>query len=96
MLDDVDVILEARTAHDIYRNALVSIFLKSLECFQAILFITTNGVNGFDNAFESRIHMAVKVGPAPLGANVSSIIPTRMYSTKSWISKPAAPSSRFS
>lgn len=61
LLDEADVFLEARTAQDIHRNALVSIFLKLLEYFQGILFLTTNRIDNFDSAFQSRIHIALKV-----------------------------------
>lgn len=61
LLDEADVFLEARMAQDIHRNALVSIFLNMLEYFQGILFLTTNRVKTFDDAFQSRIHMAIKV-----------------------------------
>lgn len=47
LLDEADVFLEARTAQDIHRNALVSIFLRLLEYFQGILFLTTNRVATF-------------------------------------------------
>jgi len=60
LLDEADVFLEARTAQDIHRNALVSIFLRLLEYFQGILFLTTNRVNSFDEAFQSRIHVALR------------------------------------
>jgi hypothetical protein len=61
LLDEADVFLEARTAQDIHRNALVSIFLRLLEYFQGILFLTTNRVSTFDDAFQSRIHIALRV-----------------------------------
>ena len=61
LLDEADVFLEARTAQDIHRNALVSIFLRLLEYFQGILFLTTNRVTTFDDAFQSRIHIALRV-----------------------------------
>ena len=61
LLDEADVFLEARTAQDIHRNALVSIFLRLLEYFQGILFLTTNRVATFDDAFQSRIHIALRV-----------------------------------
>ena len=60
LLDEADVFLEARTAQDIHRNALVSIFLRLLEYFQGILFLTTNRVETFDDAFSSRIHVALR------------------------------------
>ncbi|KAL2884654.1 aaa family atpase [Ceratocystis lukuohia] len=53
LLDEADVFLEKRNLHDINRNALVSIFLRQLEYFQGILFLTTNRV-------ESRIHIALR------------------------------------
>ncbi|KAK4504974.1 hypothetical protein PRZ48_002937 [Zasmidium cellare] len=60
LLDEADVFLERREAHDIHRNALVSIFLRLLEYFQGILFLTTNRVETFDDAFSSRIHVALR------------------------------------
>ncbi|KAM0276484.1 hypothetical protein ACHAQH_006711 [Verticillium albo-atrum] len=60
LLDEADVFLEKRNMHDIHRNALVSIFLRQLEYFQGILFLTTNRVETFDDAFQSRIHVALR------------------------------------
>ncbi|KAL9050549.1 MAG: hypothetical protein Q9162_006576 [Coniocarpon cinnabarinum] len=62
LLDEADVFLERREVHDIHRNALVSIFLRLLEYFQGILFLTTNRVETFDDAFQSRIHIALRYG----------------------------------
>ncbi|KAI9816257.1 MAG: hypothetical protein M1827_001858 [Pycnora praestabilis] len=62
LLDEADVFLEKRTIQDIHRNALVSIFLRLLEYFQGILFLTTNRVETFDEAFQSRIHVALRYG----------------------------------
>lgn len=44
LLDEADVFLEKRNLHEISRNALVGIFLRQLEYFQGILFLTTNRV----------------------------------------------------
>ena len=60
LLDEADVFLEKRSIHDIHRNALVSIFLRLLEYFQGILFLTTNRVQTFDEAFVSRIHLSLR------------------------------------
>lgn len=50
LLDEADVFLEKRNIADIHRNALVSIFLRQLEYFQGILFLTTNRVEvSFDD-----------------------------------------------
>lgn len=60
LLDEADVFLEKRQVTDLHRNALVSIFLRLLEYFQGILFLTTNRVETFDDAFQSRIHVALR------------------------------------
>lgn len=60
LLDEADVFLEKRNMSDVHRNALVSIFLRQLEYFQGILFLTTNRVETFDEAFRSRIHIALR------------------------------------
>ncbi|KAI1454557.1 P-loop containing nucleoside triphosphate hydrolase protein [Annulohypoxylon moriforme] len=59
LLDEADVYLEARRAKDIARNGLVSIFLRALEYYRGVLFLTTNRVQTFDSAFTSRIHVAL-------------------------------------
>lgn len=48
LIDEADVFLERRSVHDMHRNSLVSIFLRVLEYFQGILFLTTNRVETFD------------------------------------------------
>ncbi|KAF1985167.1 P-loop containing nucleoside triphosphate hydrolase protein [Aulographum hederae CBS 113979] len=60
LLDEADVFLEARSAHDLERNKLVSIFLRLLEYYEGILFLTTNRVDNIDAAFESRIHLSLQ------------------------------------
>ncbi|KAF2089738.1 hypothetical protein K490DRAFT_37021 [Saccharata proteae CBS 121410] len=60
LLDEADVFLEKRQIHDIHRNALVSVFLRLLEYFQGILILTTNRVETFDDAFQSRMHLALR------------------------------------
>ncbi|KAG5783998.1 hypothetical protein H9Q73_002356 [Fusarium xylarioides] len=59
LLDECDVFLERRTTSDIKRNKLVSIFLRLLEYFEGVMFLTTNRVSTFDPAFESRIHLTI-------------------------------------
>jgi SpoVK/Ycf46/Vps4 family AAA+-type ATPase len=60
LLDECDVFLEARSTHDIERNRIVSIFLRTLEYYEGILFLTTNRVKDMDQAFQSRIHMSLE------------------------------------
>ena len=59
LLDEADVFLEARSKTDLRRNAIVSVFLRVLEYYSGILFLTTNRVGAFDQAFRSRIHMSL-------------------------------------
>ncbi|KAH0537656.1 hypothetical protein FGG08_005569 [Glutinoglossum americanum] len=59
LLDEADVFLEQRTLNDLERNKLVSIFLRILEYYEGILFLTTNRVQTFDAAFQSRIHITI-------------------------------------
>ncbi|KAF4542533.1 ATPAse AAA+ type core protein [Lasiodiplodia theobromae] len=60
LLDEADVFLEERSLHELERNKLVSIFLRVLEYYQGILFLTTNRVQTFDAAFQSRIHISLE------------------------------------
>ncbi|KAI0876285.1 hypothetical protein GGS24DRAFT_452016 [Hypoxylon argillaceum] len=59
LLDEADVYLERRRSKDITRNGLVSTFLRALEYYRGVLFLTTNRVQAFDSAFMSRIHVAL-------------------------------------
>ncbi|KAL6362787.1 hypothetical protein LRP88_04093 [Fusarium phalaenopsidis] len=59
LLDEADVYLEQRSVNDLRRNSIVSIFLRALDYFQGILFLTTNRVGHFDEAFMSRIHVSI-------------------------------------
>ncbi|KAG8627258.1 hypothetical protein KVT40_004741 [Elsinoe batatas] len=59
LLDEADVFLEERSLHEIERNKLVSIFLRVLEYYEGIMFLTTNRVQTFDAAFQSRIHISI-------------------------------------
>ena len=59
LIDEADVFLEARSNSDLERNKLVSIFLRTLEYYEGILFMTTNRVDNIDAAFHSRIHLSL-------------------------------------
>ncbi|KAI0484853.1 hypothetical protein GGR56DRAFT_662775 [Xylariaceae sp. FL0804] len=59
LLDEADVFLEERTMADLQRNSLVSVFLRILEYYEGILILTSNRVGTFDEAFKSRIQVAV-------------------------------------
>ena len=59
LLDEADIFLQDRDYTNLRRNALVSIFLRTLEYFNGVLFLTTNRVGAFDQAFQSRIHVTL-------------------------------------
>ena len=63
LLDEAEVFLEQRTLNDLKRNALVSVFLRALEYYEGILILTTNRVGTFDEAFKSRIQLALQYDP---------------------------------
>lgn len=60
LIDEADVFLERRSLRDLHRNAMVSVFLRVLEYYSGILFLTTNRVTTFDDAFKSRIHIPIR------------------------------------
>ncbi|PWY83402.1 hypothetical protein BO70DRAFT_379229 [Aspergillus heteromorphus CBS 117.55] len=59
LLDEADIFLSRRETTDLKRNALVSVFLRVLEYYSGILFLTTNRVGTLDEAFKSRIHVSL-------------------------------------
>ncbi|OIW31234.1 hypothetical protein CONLIGDRAFT_679961 [Coniochaeta ligniaria NRRL 30616] len=59
LLDEADIFLQKRDKADIKRNAIVSVFLRTMEYYSGILFLTTNRVGTFDQAFRSRIHISL-------------------------------------
>lgn len=59
LLDEADVFLEQRSLENLKRNALVSVFLRVLEYYDGILVLTSNRVGTFDEAFKSRIQLAI-------------------------------------
>ncbi|KAF2450110.1 P-loop containing nucleoside triphosphate hydrolase protein [Karstenula rhodostoma CBS 690.94] len=59
LIDEADVFMEARSTADLERNKLVAIFLRLLEYFSGIMFLTTNRLGNMDAAFESRIHLTL-------------------------------------
>lgn len=59
LIDEADIFLEKRNEQDIVRNAMVGVFLRLLEYHQGVLFLTTNRVKNIDEAFYSRISIAL-------------------------------------
>jgi SpoVK/Ycf46/Vps4 family AAA+-type ATPase len=66
LLDEADVFLQRRRVDQININAVVSVFLRQLEYYNGILFLTTNMVGVIDPAFRSRIHIILEYKPLSL------------------------------
>lgn len=52
--------MERRIASHGAHNRLVTVFLRNLEYYEGILFLTTNRAPDFDDAVLSRIHLKIK------------------------------------
>ena len=63
LLDEADVFMAERNPNDIHRNELVSIFLRELEYFRGIIFLTTNLYHTIDSAFRSRVSLHLLFNP---------------------------------
>ncbi|KAF3022530.1 hypothetical protein E8E14_012221 [Neopestalotiopsis sp. 37M] len=59
LIDECDIFLERREAFDIARNGVVAAFLRNIEYFSGLLFLTTNRVGHIDEAFMSRVHAVI-------------------------------------
>ncbi|KAK3692980.1 hypothetical protein B0T22DRAFT_400636 [Podospora appendiculata] len=59
LLDEADVFLARRNTKDYVRNGLVAVFLRILEYYAGVLFLTTNRIGDFDEAFTSRVHISL-------------------------------------
>ncbi|KAG0589459.1 hypothetical protein KC19_1G021900 [Ceratodon purpureus] len=57
LLDEADNFIERRTSSDLTRNAMTGVFLRQLEYYRGVLFLTTNRDSSFDAAMCSRISM---------------------------------------
>ena len=53
-----------------------SVFLRQLEYYRGVMFLTSNRINDFDTAFESRIHLTIHYPPLD--------IPSRLHVWKTF------------
>lgn len=60
LLDEADVFFQKSAELTLEQNRLVAVFLRKLECFDCILFLTTNLVYQLDDAILNRIHLVMK------------------------------------
>ena len=60
LFDEGDALIEKRTSGQLELNSMTSILLHLMECFDGVLFITSNRVSSFDTTVLSRITLAIK------------------------------------
>ena len=60
LLDEADAFLAQRSSHDVRCNEGTAIFLRVLEYYEGILFLTTNRPGDIDAVFKSRIHVTLR------------------------------------
>ncbi len=60
LLDEADIFMEQRSNADIIRNAMVGVFLRKLEYFPGVLFLTSNRASQIDTAFMSRLALLLE------------------------------------
>ena len=66
--DEADVFLAQRACGSTLSNSLVSVFLRQIEHYQGILFLTTNQIHTFDKAAVSRVHYGLRYSPLDFNA----------------------------
>lgn len=59
LIDEADVFLERRSASKMDQNFYVSVFLRLLEYYNGVLFLTSNRGNDIDEAFLSRVTIPI-------------------------------------
>ncbi|RHZ48759.1 uncharacterized protein CDV56_106140 [Aspergillus thermomutatus] len=62
LLDEADVYLQRRNGLQLERNRLVATFLRTLEYYGGIFFLTTNLIEEFDEAVLDRVHLKLRYG----------------------------------
>lgn len=55
LIDEADLFLEQRKEGDLQRNSLSTVFLRTMEYYKGVLFLTTNRPGHIDDSFISRI-----------------------------------------
>jgi SpoVK/Ycf46/Vps4 family AAA+-type ATPase len=60
LIDEADVFLETRYTRNLQINAIVCVFLRLIEKYSGIMFLTTNRRTEIDHAFQSRISLTLE------------------------------------
>lgn len=68
LFDEADVFLSKRQESDLERSAIVGVFLRLLDRYEGLFFLTTNRAEVIDPAFKSRITLKLDYPELDLGA----------------------------
>ncbi|KAI9666519.1 MAG: hypothetical protein M1821_004455 [Bathelium mastoideum] len=60
LLDEAEIFIAQRNQGDLKRNAMVSVFLRILEWYHGVLFLTTNRPGILDEAVKSRVRLSLR------------------------------------
>ncbi|KAK7744040.1 hypothetical protein SLS62_010340 [Diatrype stigma] len=60
LIDEAEVVMSERTVTQMSSLAWVAVFLRKIEYFEGILFLTTNQIHMIDPAFISRVNLGVR------------------------------------
>ena len=60
LIDEAETFLTRRVGGDYKRNSIVTAFLRALEYYSGMIFLTTNEPGRIDSAVSSRIHLAIE------------------------------------
>ena len=63
LIDEADLFLEQRREGSRDRNSLSTVFLRTMEYYEGVLFLTTNRVGHIDDSFISRITCSIAYSP---------------------------------
>ncbi|KAI0378642.1 hypothetical protein F5Y04DRAFT_290814 [Hypomontagnella monticulosa] len=59
LIDEAEVVMSERTQERMHSLAWVAVFLRKIEYFEGVLFLTTNQVHMIDPAFISRVNLGM-------------------------------------
>jgi hypothetical protein len=63
LIDEADLFLEQRREGSLERNSLSTVFLRTMEYYKGVLFLTTNRAGHIDDSFISRITCPITYHP---------------------------------
>ncbi|KAI1458870.1 P-loop containing nucleoside triphosphate hydrolase protein [Annulohypoxylon moriforme] len=59
LIDEAEVVMSERTPESMHSLAWVAVFLRKIEYFEGLLFLTTNQIHMIDPAFISRVNLGM-------------------------------------